>query len=259
MIYTLFAAVAAPVANVAVEQMVNIPNNIEHNMLTHDVSILGLFLQADWVVKIVMIMLLGASMWSWAIIMDKLVSFKIMRHRIKKFQQKFSSGASLGILFQQASKVENDPLASVFTAAMVELSGKATGNVDHEQFKSNVKERVQQSMEVRISRLLAKAEDNLSFLAIVSSSTPFIGLFGTVWGIMVSFQAIALSKNTTLAVVAPGIAEALLATACGLIAAIPAVIFYNKFTNEVNVIAGQMESFAQEVAILISKELDSIK
>lgn len=258
MIYIFMAAIAAPVANVVAEQMVNIPNNIEHNMLTHDVSILGLFLQADWVVKIVMLMLLGASIWSWAIIMDKLVSFKIMRHRIKKFQHSFSSGVSLGSLFQQASKTENDPLASVFTAAMMELSNKTTG-VDHGQFKTNVKERVQQAMDVRINRVLAKAEDNLSFLAIVSSSTPFIGLFGTVWGIMVSFQAIALSKNTTLAVVAPGIAEALLATACGLMAAIPAVIFYNKFSNEVNVIAGQLDTFAQEVAILVSKELDSIK
>ncbi len=259
MIFSLMAAVAAPVGNLAAGQIDNIVNNIEHNMITHDVSILGLFLQADFVVKCVMLLLLVASIWSWAIIMDKIVSFKVIRYRINKFQQSFSSGMSLGQLFQQASKAENDPLASIFVAAMLELSNKSTLVTEHTQFKNNVKERVQQAMGVRINRLLAKAEQNLSFLAIVSSSTPFIGLFGTVWGIMVSFQAIALSKNTTLAVVAPGIAEALLATACGLVAAIPAVIFYNKFTNEVNVVAGQLDNFAQEVNILISKELDSIK
>jgi biopolymer transport protein TolQ len=261
MFLAIMNAVAVPVPSLSSTNMTEIPdaNLAMQTMAAQDVSIIGLFLQADLMVKIVMLLLLAASIWSWAIIMEKTLSFKVMRHRIRKFQRHFSSGLSLGQLFQQANKETNDPLASVFVAAMMELSGKAPNNIDINHFKCNVKERIQQAMTVRINRLLEKAETNLSFLAIVSASTPFIGLFGTVWGIMVSFQAIALSKNTTLAVVAPGIAEALLATACGLVAAIPAVIFYNKFTNEVNVIAGQLESFAQEVALLISKELDSVK
>ncbi|MFI4983652.1 MAG: protein TolQ [Rickettsiales bacterium] len=225
-----------------------------------DMSFISLFLQADMVVKTVMLILFIASVWSWAIIFDKIFLFKSIRNKSKVFEKNFWSGQSLENLFERIKGRENHPLAVVFTAAMQEWQSRNVKDLStRHELRAGTKERVNAAMLVASSKSLDKMERSLSFLATVGSSAPFIGLFGTVWGIMISFQSIAISKNTTLAVVAPGIAEALLATALGLAAAIPAMIFYNKFANELNRTANGIDDFTNELSAIISRELDGIK
>lgn len=221
-------------------------------------SFLDLFLQADFVVQSVMLILILASVWSWAIIFDKAFLFKRMHSKMSRFESEFWSGAPLEKLFKNVKTKQDQPLALIFTAALEEWQTRNQYGVKSDNsLRAGTKERIYQSMQVATNKSIDNAEKNLSFLATVGSTATFIGLFGTVWGIMVSFQAIAISKNTTLAVVAPGIAEALLATVFGLAAAIPAMVFYNKFASEVNRVSSKLEEFSMELGSIISRELDN--
>ncbi len=223
-----------------------------------DVSFFGLFLQADFVVKFVMLSLIFASIWSWTIIFNKIILINAVKSQMNSFEKAFWSGQSLEALYERVKGRESHPLAYVFIAAMTEWQRKKSQDFSaYMELRAGLKERLYQAMNVASNKAMDKIDSNLSFLATLSSSGPFIGLFGTVWGIMVSFQSIAAAKNTTLAVVAPGIAEALLATAFGLAAAIPAAIFYNKFINEVDKINNKVENFSTELGAIMSRELDA--
>lgn len=221
-----------------------------------EISFINMFLQADLVVQSVMLVLLFASFWSWAIIFDKFFLIKSIKYKMDKFENEFWSGVSLEKLFRQIKGKQDHPMAMIFLAAIEELQERIN-KPKQDQLSAGIKERIHQAMQVASNRSMDAIENNLNFLATVGSITPFIGLFGTVWGIMTSFQAISVSKNATLAVVAPGIAEALMATALGLIAAIPAVIFYNKFASETNIISNKLDGFSMELSSIISRELDS--
>jgi len=218
-----------------------------------DLSIFELFKNAHLVVKLVIIGLVLASMWSWAIIFEKFFLFARTRKETDNFEQVFWSGQSLEELYQALSQRRNTSMAALFVAAMREWKRSVEGKPKP---SAGVQHRVEKVMDVTISREVERMERRLTFLATVGSTAPFVGLFGTVWGIMTSFQAIAVSKNTSLAVVAPGIAEALFATALGLLAAIPAVIFYNRFNTEVARHAGRLEGFADEFSAILSRQID---
>jgi biopolymer transport protein TolQ len=223
-----------------------------------DLSVLQLFSNAHIVVKIVMLGLIAASVWSWAIILEKFFLFARTKKETDKFEQVFWSGQSLEELYQALAQRRNTSMAALFVAAMREWKRSIERDTAERVVKTmpGVQLRVDKVMDVTISREVERLERRLTFLATVGSTAPFIGLFGTVWGIMTSFQAIAVSKNTALAVVAPGIAEALFATALGLLAAIPAVIFYNKFNSEVARNASRLEGFADEFAAILSRQID---
>ncbi|MCB9994519.1 MAG: protein TolQ [Hyphomicrobiaceae bacterium] len=219
-----------------------------------DFSILALFLNADWVVKLVMLGLLFASIWCWAIIVDKIQLYARTKRDMNRFEQVFWSGQSLEQLYQSLSDRGSAGLAAIFVAAMKEWKRS------HEQGASSfigVQARLEKVLDVAIARESETLEKRLGFLATVGSASPFVGLFGTVWGIMNSFFSIAASKSTNLAVVAPGIAEALFATALGLLAAIPAVVAYNKFSSDANKFIGRMDGFADEFATILSRQLDA--
>ena len=209
-----------------------------------DVSFWGLVLQADTIVKIVMLILLIASIWSWSIIIEKTKRFFLLKKQAEAFENTFWSGESLEKLYKEEETNPQGPLATVFSNS---------NSLSNEKIQAGLQERIHQVMNVAVTRELENIEKNIGFLATVGSTAPFIGLFGTVWGIMNSFQSIALSKDTSLAVVAPGIAEALLATALGLVAAIPAVIAYNKLSNNLNTYALRLQNFASEFEALLSR------
>lgn len=218
-----------------------------------DISFLSLFLEAHIVVQLVMVGLIAASIWCWAIIVDKFILYARTRRQMARFETVFWSGQSLEDLYQTLSNRSNHAMAALFVAAMREWKRS------HEGAKpaiASLQQRIDRVMDVTISREMEQLEGRLLVLATVGSAAPFIGLFGTVWGIMTAFQAIAASKNTNLAVVAPGIAEALFATALGLLAAIPAVIAYNKFSAEAGKLANRMEGFADEFSAILSRQID---
>ncbi|RZI47369.1 protein TolQ [Rickettsiales endosymbiont of Peranema trichophorum] len=225
---------------------------------TLDLSFTGLLLQADIVVQLVSLLLVLGSIWSWAIVINKMLLLKRIERKMQQFDDEFWSGVSLEKFFQKVRGKDDNPLAIVFCAGMkeLELHDKYL-NFSQPSVISGMKERVLQGMQVSAAKVIEEIEQNVTFLAIASSSAPFIGLFGTVWGIMISFQSIALSKNTTLAVVAPGIAEALLATALGLVVAIPAMIFYNKLTTDINKIGMRIEHFIVNFVSIISRQVDA--
>ncbi|WP_163265537.1 protein TolQ [Chelativorans alearense] len=218
-----------------------------------DLSIWALFWQAGWVVKLVMIGLLGASIWTWAIIVDKTVAYARMRVALNRFEQVFWSGQSLEELYRSLSERKTAGMGSIFVAAMREWKKSFEKGA---RSPLGLQTRVDKAMDLALTREMERLEGKLGFLASIGSSAPFIGLFGTVVGIMTSFQAIAGSKSTNLAVVAPGIAEALLATAMGLLAAIPAVIAYNKLTSDAGKLASRMEGFADEFSAILSRQID---
>jgi len=228
------------------------------NQIATDLSLIGLIKNADIVVKLAIFLMFTASIWSWTIIFDKFMTFKRLTTKTEKFEKIFWSGQLLEQLYERIKARADHPMAAVFVAAMYEWSRQSskdmTGSLSY--MNIGIKERISQSMEVAKSREMDKIEKNLTFLASVGSVAPFVGLFGTVWGIMNSFQSIAASKNATLAVVAPGIAEALLATAIGLVAAIPAVLFYNLFASKLNRFNIRIDDFSTELGALISRELD---
>jgi biopolymer transport protein TolQ len=219
-----------------------------------DFSLLSLFMRADWIVKIVMVLLLAASVWCWAIIVDKSLLYTRVNREMNRFERLFWSGQSLEELYQIQAERNSRGLAAIFVAAMKEWKRS------HEQNAASflgVQARLDRVLDVAISRESEMLEKGLAFLATVGSAAPVVGLFGTVWGIMNSFTSIAASKSTNLAVVAPGIAEALFATALGLVAAIPAVIAYNKLSTDANKLTGRLEGFSDEFATILSRQLEA--
>ena len=218
-----------------------------------DVSLIALFWQAHWIVKAVMLGLMACSVWVWAIAIDKMFMYARAKRAMDRFEQAFWSGQSIEELYRALSGKPTQSMAALFVAAMREW--KRSFESQTRSF-AGLQMRIEKVMDVSIAREIDRLERRLLVLATVGSAGPFVGLFGTVWGIMTSFQAIAASKNTSLAVVAPGIAEALFATAIGLIAAIPATIFYNKFISEVNRQAQRLEGFADEFSAILSRQID---
>ncbi|MCB5943164.1 protein TolQ [Acidocella sp. KAb 2-4] len=223
-----------------------------------NLSLLGLFLQADVVVKLVMLVLLFASVWVWTIIIEKVMTLRRINREANTFEDEFWSGGSLDTLYEREGTDPTNPMAAVFGAAMSEW--KRTARIAGTEIgKTGVKERVDRAMGVTIMREMDRLERFMIFLASIGATAPFIGLFGTVWGIMHSFSAIAAMHNTDLAVVAPGIAEALFATAIGLVAAIPAVLAYNKLSNDLARFASRLEGFGTEFAAILSRQTEEHK
>jgi biopolymer transport protein TolQ len=218
-------------------------------------TMMSMFLRADLVVKSVMVMLVLASIWCWAIIFEKLLTVRRLNKRSDEFEQAFWSGKSLDDLFDKVSSNPRDPMSAVFAAAMREWR-RVSGNTS-ENFKVGLADRIERVMQITVNREMDRAEKYMTFLATTGATAPFVGLFGTVWGIMHSFQSIAISSNSSLAVVAPGIAEALFATALGLLAAIPAVVAFNKLNRDLDRYAGRLESFAGEFVAILSREMDT--
>ncbi|MDR6263949.1 protein TolQ [Roseobacter sp. N2S] len=219
-----------------------------------DFSMLALFLRATLVVKIVMLILIFASVWSWGIIIQKFINYRIARKDAEQFDRAFWSGDPLDELFDRLGADPTGAAERIFAAGMVEWrrSHRSDGNLI-----AGAQARIDRSMDVAINRESEKLNNGLTFLATVGAIAPFVGLFGTVWGIKSAFEEIAIQQNTNLAVVAPGIAEALMATALGLVAAIPAVIFYNKLSTDSDRIISGFDSFADEFATILSRQLDS--
>lgn len=242
---------AAPTTTVDVSQQ-----NGVFGPALNGISIYSLFMRADPIVKAVMAILALASLWSWAIIFNKWIALASLRRRATKFEKNFWSGTSLDDLYQQYVQRIDHPMVAVFASAIREWRRAFEGGPPRESLLPGIKDRIDKSMSVTIQRESQGIERQLGFLATVGATAPFVGLFGTVWGIMNSFSAIAARHDTTLAVVAPGIAEALFATAMGLLAAIPAVIFYNKFVNEIGRYIGRLEAFADEFSAILSRQLD---
>ena len=208
-----------------------------------DFSLVQLFLRADIIVKSVMILLIACSIYSWAIIIEKIRLFKKINISTEEFQDKFWKSKSAETFYNNIPKNIDDPLAQIFRASM-ESALKTRS-------KSQLNERLSNMLQINIEKQMEKIEKSYTFLATVGSTAPFIGLFGTVWGIMNSFQSIAISRNTSLAIVAPGIAEALFATALGLLAAIPAVVAYNKFNNDSIKYSQKLENFSKRFLTII--------
>jgi biopolymer transport protein TolQ len=222
----------------------------------HGLSPWHLFIQADWVVKSVMIMLLLASLWSWAIIFEKSISLRRLNNRADRFEQSFWSGGAVDDLYDRIGSQPPDPMSAVFVAAMREWRRATSRHPGENAPFDTLGERIERVMQLTASRELERIERYMTFLASTGSTAPFVGLFGTVWGIMNSFQAIGMTKNTSLAVVAPGIAEALFATALGLLAAIPAVLAYNKLSRDLDRYAGRVNGFAGEFLAILSRQIE---
>ena len=208
-----------------------------------DFSLVSLFLRADIIVKSVMIILVAFSIYSWAIIFDKIRLFRKINKSAEEFEEKFWKSKSAETFYNNLPSTTNDPMAEVFKSSMQMVMKSRS--------KSNLSERLIGVLEANIEKQMTNVDKNYTFLATVGSTAPFIGLFGTVWGIMNSFQSIAISRNTSLAIVAPGIAEALFATALGLLAAIPAVIAYNKFSNDSKKYSQKLENFSKRFISII--------
>ena len=218
-----------------------------------DFSLIALFARASFTVQIVMVLLVVASFWAWSIIIQKFVTYAQARREADRFDRAFWSGQPLDDLYDRVGETPSGPSERIFAAGMTEWrrSHRDDGNLI-----AGVTARIERAMNVAISRENDRLTRGLPFLATVGSTAPFIGLFGTVWGIKTAFEEIAISQNTSLAVVAPGIAEALVATALGLLAAIPAVIFYNKLSADSDRLIGNQEAFADEFSTILSRQLD---
>ena len=226
------------------------------DLYTSNLTIVSIISDADIIVKLVILLLFLASFCSWVIIFDKLIKFRTLTFRANRFEKEFWSGKEMIPLYNKAKKFNNHPLSHVFVTAINEWQLQTDINSSDITAKERLKERIYQSMSVAKSKSLLDIKNNINFLATIASVSPFIGLFGTVWGIMNSFSAIAGSQNTNLAVIAPGISEALFATAIGLFAAIPALIFYNSFVNKLNIYNNRIDDFITEIINLLSRELD---
>ena len=222
-----------------------------------ELSVIALALRADIIVQGVMLLLLVSSVWCWAIILDKWLRFRRLRSQADRFEDEFWSGGSLEELYDRIPETAPPPMELLFPSAMREWRRSTSrGLATDAVLRAGIRDRIGQVMQLTMNRELERLERYLGFLATVGSTAPFVGLFGTVWGIMNSFQAIAMTKQTNLAVVAPGIAEALFATAIGLIAAIPAVIAYNKFSNDLGRYANRLEGFCSEFQAILSRQLE---
>ncbi|MGC9952844.1 MAG: protein TolQ [Rhizomicrobium sp.] len=245
------APLAAPVTNVDTVQ-----NDGSFHASVGGFSVVAVFMHADPVVKAAMVLLLAASLWSWTIIINKGLTLGSLRRRAAKFEKVFWSGQSLDELFAQFASRNDHPFVAVFVSGVREWRRAFEHGAPRESAVAGVKDRVEKAMSVTISRESDAIEGQIGFLATVANTAPFVGLFGTVWGIMNSFAAIAARHDTTLAVVAPGIAEALFATAMGLLAAIPAAIFYNRYVNEIGRYTNRLDAFADELSGILSRQLD---
>jgi biopolymer transport protein TolQ len=219
-------------------------------------SIWDMFWKADFVVMVVMVMLIVTSIWCWAIIINKFRKVRSLNKQAESFEEAFWSGGSLDQLYERVSNRIKDPLTAVFASAMREWRRSISKGFAASDLKTTMQQRIDRVMQVTIGREMEKIERHMGFLASVGSTAPFVGLFGTVWGIMNSFQSIAMSQNTSLAVVAPGIAEALFVTALGLVAAIPAVIAFNKLSNDINRYGNRLDAFSSEFLSIISRQLE---
>jgi biopolymer transport protein TolQ len=224
-----------------------------------NMSAWALFLQADLVVKAVVVLLILMSLWSWAIIFDKVFRMRSLFKQAEQFEEKFWSGQSLEDLFERVGQRPREPMATIFTAAMREWrrsAGKGGTPPASASGSALLGERIDRVMKISLEREMDHLHRRMIFLASTGSVAPFLGLFGTVWGIMNTFTAIGASADTSLATVAPGIAEALFATALGLVAAIPAVVFYNKISSDLSRYALRLENFAGEFGAILSRQLD---
>jgi len=222
---------------------------------SYDLTIWGLFLEADIVVKVVIVILIAASFWTWTIIFEKVIKLRRLRGRADQFEEAFWSGGSLDDLYDRIDKRPPDPMSAIFVSAMREWR-RSTSRGGAKATMLGLHQRIERVMDITLGREMQRLERQMIFLASVGSAAPFIGLFGTVWGIMNSFTSIAAAQNTTLAVVAPGIAEALFATALGLVAAIPAVIGFNKISTDLGRYTGRLEAFAGEFTAILSRQLE---
>lgn len=220
-------------------------------------SLWGLFLQADIIVKAVMLFLVAASLWSWAIIFDKALRIRSLTKRAARFEEKFWSGSSLEELYDRVGPRPPDPMSSIFVAAMREWRRSSSkGKESKPENISVLGQRIDRVMRISLEREMDQLQSRMTFLASTGAVAPFVGLFGTVWGIMNTFTAIGASSDTSLATVAPGIAEALFATALGLVAAIPAVIAFNSISSDMNRYALRLENFAGEFGAILSRQLE---
>ena len=208
-----------------------------------DFSIMSLFIRADIIVKSVIIILIASSIYSWAIIFDKIRMFKKINKSAEDFEEKFWKSKSAETFYNNLPSSINDPMSQLFKTSMQ--------TVIKSRSRSSLNEKLPAILEINIEKQMTTVDKNFTFLASVGSTAPFIGLFGTVWGIMNSFQSIAISRNTSLAIVAPGIAEALFATALGLLAAIPAVVAYNKFSNDSIKYSQKLENFSKRFLTIV--------
>jgi len=222
--------------------------------VSNDLSMIGLFMRADLVVKIVMAVLVIASVWCWAIIFNKTFKLRRLNARATQFESSFWSGSPLEELYDRIGGAPKDPMSAVFSRAMREWRRGHQGGTS--EMRAGMAVRIDRVMQITVAREMDQVERYMTFLASTGSTAPFIGLFGTVWGIMNSFQAIATTKTTSLAVVAPGIAEALFATALGLVAAIPAVVAYNKISRDLDRYASRLETFAGEFSAILSRQME---
>ena len=221
--------------------------------LSGDLSLISLFSAADRLVQLVILGLLAASVWSWAIIVDKSLLFRRTSAQMNRFERVFWSGQSLEELYKSLQERKTAGMAAVFVAAMHEWKRSMEAGA---RSPIGLQTRVDKVIDVTVAREMERMERRLLFLASVGSAAPFVGLFGTVWGIMVSFQGIAVSGSSSLAVVAPGIAQALLATGVGLFAAIPAVVAFNKLSNSAGRVGQRLEGFADEFTAILSRQVD---
>ena len=227
---------------------------ITAGQISDEFTLMSLFFRADLVVKLVILILFAASIFSWTIIIHKIRLFRSLNKLTKSFEEIFWSGKSLKSISLDAADISDSPIRSVFLDAIEEVEKSKT--ISSKNYES-VSKRIERVMDASIDLETEKLSENFGYLATIGSTTPFIGLFGTVWGIMNSFQSIAISRNTSLAVVAPGIAEALFATALGLLAAIPAVIAYNIFTSQVNDQNAKMYRFKEHFSVIFSRSISS--
>ena len=230
-------------------------NNIDIVTEAPDFSMFGLFMQADAVVKSVIIILIIASIYSWNVIVSKILRMRQLKKLEKEFEEIFWSGNSFEDLYETLNFNKTDPKSKIFCAAILEWK-KSKPKSDENLDLNSLKDRMQRSMYVIFNKESENVEKNLTFLATAGSTAPFIGLFGTVWGIMNSFKSIAIAQNTNLAVVAPGIAEALFATALGLFVAIPAVVAYNKISNDISKYFISLETFMDEFTTIFFRQLE---
>ena len=226
--------------------------------VAHSLSPWQVFMQADLIVKAVILILIACSFWSWAIIFEKVTRYRRITRQAAEFETAFWSGGSLQQLYEKVQDQAAHPMSHLFKSAMHEWQRfSESGNQQLDVARlDGLQRRIAHAMDVTLDRELDKLQKYLGFLATVGSTAPFVGLFGTVWGIMNSFQSIAASKDTSLAVVAPGIAEALFATALGLVAAIPSVVAYNKLSGDLDRYSGRLESFGIEFRSLMSRQLE---
>ncbi len=223
----------------------------------YDLSVTGMFWHSDFLVKIVIMILLFCSVWGWAIIFNKYATIKLLNRRSSKFEDAFWSGESLDKLYERVHKKPGDPMAAVFSVGMKEWRrGHRRGDNGATEPHAGLMQRVDRVMAVSIGREMNRTERYMIFLASVGSVSPYLGLFGTVWGIMNSFTAIATAANTNITVIAPGIAEALFTTALGLIAAIPAVVAYNKFSTDLARYSDRLEAFAAEFSSILARYME---